>query len=326
MVKSFKQFKNRNVFEKEVFYSFMETFFNSDLLSDGERILLERHFIDPQHLIKENFFDTLKSRYGKAKLVANDVSQSAKDSLEKLVSAAKTATDFVMQIKRLIATQVPIILTKTKDKIKSKLKADKKFLDAIKDKVSSDRSAFIKDLSTCKTVVKFYKEELSTQLTNQIVTGMSKFMSDSNVSEKLLLIKESGNVISNLVHKINTIPPFSWIDRLQKIGTQGAEVIIEQLSIITGKLGGQEFTLPIIAIILGIAFEYNMKGLAKHGLLDMVSMYSLPFIAPIIKMVGLIATIIAAYELMVAIVSGVKGEDELHDYRISHPTHHITKH
>jgi len=106
------------------------------------------------------------------------------------------------------------------------------------------------------------------------------------------------------------------------MGTQGSEVIIQQLSIVTKKLGGPEFVLPIIAIILGIAFEYNIKGLAKHGLLEIVALYSIPFVAPIIKTVGLVATMIAAYELMVAIVAGVKGEDELHDYKISHPVQH----
>jgi hypothetical protein len=121
-------------------------------------------------------------------------------------------------------------------------------------------------------------------------------------------------MLDKLVHGLNSIPPFSWIDKLQKIGEKGANFIIKQLAFITEKLGGPYFDLPIIAVLLGIAFEYNMKGLAKSGLLDVVGMFSVPFVAPVIKMVGFVATMIAAYELIVAITKGSKEEDKLHDY------------
>jgi hypothetical protein len=164
----------------------------------------------------------------------------------------------------------------------------------------------------------FYKTRFNVALEAQISNSLTRFLSSEDkeipVAEKLNIIKEGSNMLDKLVHGLNSIPPFSWIDKLQKIGEKGANFIIKQLAFITEKLGGPYFELPIIAVLLGIAFEYNMKGLAKSGLLDVVGMFSVPFVAPVIKMVGFVATMIAAYELIVAITKGSKEEDKLHDY------------
>ncbi len=50
------------------------------------------------------------------------------------------------------------------------------------------------------------------------------------------------------------------------------------------------------------------KSLVKTGLLDVVGMFSVPFIAPVIKMVGFVATMIATYELIDAITRGYNQE------------------
>ena len=174
------------------------------------------------------------------------------------------------------------------------------------------------ELEIFKDVVTFYKTRFNVALEAQISNSLTRFLSSEDkeipVAEKLNIIKEGSNMLDKLVHGLNSIPPFSWIDKLQKIGEKGANFIIKQLAFITEKLGGPYFELPIIAVLLGIAFEYNMKGLAKSGLLDVVGMFSVPFVAPVIKMVGFVATMIAAYELIVAITKGSKEEDKLHDY------------
>ena len=87
---------------------------------------------------------------------------------------------------------------------------------------------------------------------------------------------------------------------MQKIGTKGSEFIIKQLSSITKNLGGPEFILPAMSVLLGVAFEYNIKGLVKHGLIEAIAEYSIPFITLIVKFIGLVATFIAAYEIVEA--------------------------
>ena len=319
-VKSYDQFiLESKTDNSELFYFLVEEFWKSDLLSLEEKMILEKEVFNPiSYLIQENFYDKFKDRFDKAKQVATDITQGAKDSLEKIVDAAKSAMDFINKMKEFLSKQIKSILTTTKDKIKAKLKTNQKFLSEAKSKLSSDKSAFLGELEMLKGVVNFYQTKFYVSLESQIVNAMTKFLTSEDkevpVAEKIQIIKEGSNMIDKLVHGLNTIPPFSWIDKLQKIGEKGANFIIQQLSFITEKLGGPSFTLPITAVLLGIAFEYNVKGLAKHGLLDVVSMFSLPFVAPIIKMVGLIATMIASYELIIALTRGYEEEEKLHTH------------
>ena len=319
-VKSYNQFileSNEN--NDDLFYSLVEEFWKSDLLGLEEKMILEKEVFNPiSYLIQENFYDKLKNRFNKAKQVATDLTKRSKDSLEKIVDAAKTAMDFINKVKEFLSEQIKLILTNTKDKIKNKLKINKKFLSETKSKLSSDRSAFLGELEMLKDVVNFYQTKLYVSLEKQIVNAMTKFLTSEDkevpISEKIQIIKEGNNMIDKLVHGLNSIPPFSWIDKLQKIGEKGANFIIEQLSFITEKLGGPSFILPITSVLIGIAFEYNLKGIIKNGLLDVVSMLSLPFVTPIIKMVGFIATMIASYELIVAISRGYEEEEKLHNH------------
>lgn len=318
-IKSYTEFIGESILETDnLFNSIVESLWNTELLTTDEKKLLESELVNPIIFINENFFDKLKSRYDKAKVVAKDISQGAKDALEKLVDAAKQVADFIKQFKDFLSKQVKLILTQTKDKIKVKLKSNQKLTNEIKSKLSSDKSAFLGELEILKDVVTFYKTRFNVALEAQMSNSLTRFLSSEDkeipVVEKLNIIKEGSNMIDKLVHGLNSIPPFSWIDKLQKIGEKGASFIIKQLAFITENLGGPYFELPITTVLLGIAFEVNMKGLAKSGLLDVVGMFSVPFVAPVIKMVGFVATMIASYELIVAITKGYEDEEKLHSH------------
>jgi len=315
-IKSYTEFIDESSQRDQLFQSIIESLWNTEILTKEEKSLLESELVNPIVYINENFFDKLKIRYDKAKVVATDISQGAKDALEKLVDAAKQVTDFIKQIKEFLSKQVKLMLTQTKDKIKNNLKSNQKLLGEVKSKLSSDKSVFLGEIEVLKDVVTFYQTKFYVALESAIVNGLTNFLSKEDkeipVAEKLTIITEASNMIDKLVHGLNSIAPFSWIDKLQKIGEKGSTFIIKQLGFITQKLGGPYFELPITAAILGIAFEVNIKGLAKHGLLDVVGMFSVPFIAPVIKMVGLIATMIATYELVITITKGYEEEDKLH--------------
>ncbi len=47
-----------------------------------------------------------------------------------------------------------------------------------------------------------------------------------------------------------------------------------------------------------MACDCNLKGLAKHGLLEIIEFLTIPFVGIIIKSIGFIATFIAAYEVI----------------------------
>jgi hypothetical protein len=293
--------------ESDVFYYFINEFYHSDLITDNERFLIERKIENiSEYLIKENFFNKLKSGIDKAKNIAKDVNDKGKQALKKIVDAAKEVTDFITKIKNYLSSEIEKILTNTKNKLKEKLSADKNFTNKIKEMLSSDEQAVLRDIKTIGEVVSFYRNKLKDSLLNKVTEGLKSFFSNTNkemsVSEKLEFIKESDNVISKLVHGLNKIPPFSWLEKVAHIGEKGTEKIISALSGLTKNLGGPEFTLPIIATIMGIAFEYNIKGLAKHGLIEVTSFFSIPFVGTLIKSIAFIATLIAVYEIFELII------------------------
>jgi hypothetical protein len=101
------------------------------------------------------------------------------------------------------------------------------------------------------------------------------------------------NVISSLIHGIEKVPPFSWLGKVKEMAEKGVNNIVAALSYFTQQLGGPKFEIPVIASLLAIAFEYNVKGLAKHGLLEVIGLATLPAIAILIKTIAYVATFIA---------------------------------
>jgi len=308
----------------DLFSFFIESYYNSSLLTPGEKrslnLYLKKSNLNLNQL-NENFYDKLKARYDKAKQVAVDMSDKAKEALQKIVTAAKDAVNFVGKIKEQLLEWCNKIISTTKDKIKGKLQADGKFMKAVKDKLSHDKNAFIKDLKTCTEVVNFYKNSLVNNIVKSFTTNLSGFLSKEDtgltLQEKLLLIQEGNNMIDKLVGGIAHIPPFSWLHDLAHLGEKGANKAIGLLSNITNKLGGPAFTLPVIGAILGIAFEYNIKGLAKHGLLEVVEFFTIPFVGIIIKSIGYAATFIAVYE----IINHLAGTNKSHGEEQEHTGH-----
>jgi hypothetical protein len=328
-VKSYSEFINKEIVEsfgdeKEIFYSFVESFYLSNLITIEERLLLEKEIINPKsYLINENFFDKLKQRYDKAKIVAKDISQQAKDALEKIVDAAKQATEFVVKIKDVLSKSINNILTTGKEKIKGKLKVDENFKNKIKEVYKHDKNAFYQDYKLCKEVYKFYTGLFKTKIIDSITAGLTKFLNSEDkevaVAENLMYITEN-NMISKLVDGLTHIPPFIWLHKVQHMGEKGASEVIKGLSFVTQKLGGPEVVLPVMAAIFGIAFEYNVKSLIKHHLIDMTIEYAIPFVGWAIKVIGWTATFIAAVDLIDELTGAHEFREEgMEDLHGEHP-------
>ena len=137
-------------------------------------------------------------------------------------------------------------------------------------------------------------------------------------------LKLNENIVGDFIHKIEAIPPFSWLHKVKEMGEAGANAIIAVLSEVTAKLGGPKFVLPVIASLLGLALEYNIKGLAKSGLVDTAAYFTVPFLIPVIKFIGWVATFIA---VMIAINDIANmgmldhGHDASHAGQTEQPAH-----
>jgi hypothetical protein len=276
-MQSYKEFHNNTSIEEELMLSYY------DRLDESDKKLLPRIYIR-QYIINEGIIDSLSA---KGKQVLSNICNSVSDVVH-----------FLDKIKNELSQHLKVILTETKNKIKDKLKGDKMFLQAVKKQINIDRNAFMHDILTCKEVSMFY----TSKFTESILNSVSKSLRNLLVHKKHDVFEEikealNINVIDSMIQHLHKVPPFAWLDMLHHTGAHGAAHLIHGLSYITKRLGGPEFKLPVMASLLGLAFEYNVKGLIKHGLIEAAEIFSLPFVGLVVKTAGNVATFLAAYEL-----------------------------
>lgn len=305
-IKEFYEYKQYEklitINENELFYTFVDYYYNSELISNNDRTILESYtkYSLSDYLINENFFDKLKDRYDSAATVVKNIPDNAKNALNSIIDAAKTSVDFVKNLVSQLNVYINKMITVTSDKIRNKLKVDQNFIKQIKDTNAKNKDGLLKDMKECKNIVSFYKDKLTGIISSKLSTAFTQVVTseDLPVEEKLNYMKESlamgKNVISSLIHGIEKVPPFSWLGKVKEMAEKGVNNVVAALSYFTQQLGGQKFEIPVIASLLAIAFEYNVKGLAKHGLLDVIGLATLPAIAILIKTIAYVATFIAA--------------------------------
>ena len=273
MIQSYNQYLNKDNFKELLMLSLYEQ------LTEDEKTHLRR-FQVRRSLVNEGIISTLSAK--------------GKQILQKIASTASNIVNFLDNLKTQLGDHLTKVLTESKDKIKQKLREDKNFLLAVKKEITSDRNAFLNDVKTCKEVSVFY----TTKFKDCILKDVMKSLHNLFIHKKHVL--QEGVDISmfdNLIHHLHKIPPFAWLDMLHHKGTQGAHHLINGLSYITKHLGGPSFELPVISSLLGLAFEWNIKGLIKHGLIEAAELFTIPFIGLVVKTAGNVATFLACYEL-----------------------------
>jgi hypothetical protein len=227
-----------------------------------ESIKLEiRNYIQETDMINESFFDKLKERFPKAAEVSKKLSDKAEGVLNKVLQASKDAVSFVKKIGEGIKDLFFKVIEKSKKIIEEQIKGGK-LKEKIEELVSSKKEGLKKDILEIKKVLDFYRKDFLNKLLSLKDKNMTEFLSKEQepVVESLLL--EKGNVIATLVHRIEDIPPFSLLHKVAQAGEAGASQLIKAISDLTTKLGGPNFTLPVIALIIGTVLEYMIKNLA----------------------------------------------------------------
>jgi hypothetical protein len=246
--------------------------------------------------------------------IVNTLSEKGKNILKKIASTANNIFNFLNKIKEELSKHISEVLTNTKNKLKEKLKGNQVFISAVKKEINSDRNAFLHDVKTCSEVSNFYINKFKDSMLNDVMKSLHNLF---RTRESLIFEDLDINIIDHLVKHLNKMPPFAWLDMLHHKGAEGAAHLINGLSYITKHLGGPEFTLPVISSLLGIAFEYNVKGLIKHGLIEAAEIFSVPFIGLVIKTAGNVATFLAAYELCREISSDIDDFNKAHHHEFS---------
>lgn len=215
-------------------------------------------------------------------LLENKFSEKAKSIFNKIARKAKGIVNFIKYLLEEIRKMFITVIDTAKNYFIEQLKGDK-----VKEIVEGDKKGLMADIKTSKEIIKFYRE---------------KFF--KNLSDKTadIPVNESSNIIANLIHKIESIPPFSLLHKVAKSAEKGANALIAELSDFTQKMGGTPFSLPVIALILGLFIEYIVKDISGNWLLDTVGSGGFGMV---IKGIKITATFVAA---IIAIDSVIGSE------------------
>lgn len=270
-------------------------------------LFLEKREAQLNDIINESFWNKLVGRIDKASEVSEVLPDESENLLKKLVKKAGQAMNFIGKLLKQAKDWIIKVITEVKEKITGKLKGDSNFIDAVKKISREDENGFVKDLKTSRTVYKFYKKDLIGSMLDSIKKSLGSFFTKEQepIPENFeYKTNEGKNVLSTFIHGIEKIPPFSWLHKVATLGEKGVNNIIEGLSFITNKLGGPKFVLPTIAVLLGVAFEYKIKGTVKHGILNVLGG---AFTGGLLSVISWIATFIAA----IIVIDQIAGKNIL---------------
>lgn len=260
-----------------------------------------KNYIEATNMINEGFFDKLKERFPKATEVSKKLSDKAEVVLNKVLQASKDAVSFVKKIGEGIKELFNNVITSSKKYYQEQIKGGK-LKEKIQELASSKKEGLKTDIQEIKKVLDFYRKDFIGKLISSKDKNMTEFLTKEQepVVESLLL--EKGNVIATLVHRIEEIPPFSWLHKVAQAGEAGASKFIKTLSDLTNKMGGSAFTLPVVALIVGVVFEQIVKGEAGGWLIQLAGAGT-PLGMAISGM-----KMIAAFIALLTVIDGVVGE------------------
>lgn len=288
--------------DNELFKNIFESFLDGAKIEDSIKEEIRNYISTIEYdSVNESFWDKLKDRFPKAAEVSKVLSDKAEAALGKIIKGVKDAVSFVKKIGQSIKEFFIATIEKgkkffTEQITKGKLK------DKIDELTSSKKEGLIQDVKTSSEIIKFYREKFMGKLLGSMDKNMTDMLEKEQEPVAEAVMNEGKNVIATLVHKVEEIPPFSWLANIAQVGEAGAAKLIEVISNITQKLGGPAFKLPVYALLVGFAIEQIVKGDVGHWIIDIVG--SATPLGKAIKGLKMLAFFIA----LIVAIDGVVGE------------------
>ena len=198
----------------------------------SESIKMEiRNYVTETNMINEGFFDKLKERFPKATQVSKELSDKAEAALGGMLQKVKDAVSFVKQLGAGLKEFFLAIIAKGKQMFTEQL-TNGKLKEKIDELTKTKKDGLVADLKTIKNVTNFYRKEFMGKLLGSTEKNMTEFLSkdqepavDTVVGESYKVNEEKGNVIATLVHRIEAVPPFSWLHKVAQAGEAGAAAL-----------------------------------------------------------------------------------------------------
>lgn len=288
---------NQEVFFMDVFEKLLNNSKYNESIKSEIAIYIE------SEKINENFFDKLKERFPKAAEVSKLLSDKAEVALGNIISKVKDIVSFVTKISDGIKEIFIMMIEAGKKFFLEQLKIGK-LKDKLEELKKSKKEGLVKEIKLIKDVLGFYRRGFIDKLSSKIKTNLSSFFNNEHEPVVEALLLEKGNVIATLIHKIEEIPPFSLLHKIASSSEKGANLLIETMSEFTQAMGGPEFQLPVVALLVGLSIEYMVKSTTGHWLLELTGPTPLGMA---IKGIKITATFIA----LISALDGILGTEFL---------------
>lgn len=286
-----------------------------------------KNYISTESL-NENFFDKLKERFPKAAEVSKLLSDKAEAALGNILSKVKDIVSFVSKISEGIKELFIMFIEKGKAFFMEQLKVGK-LKDKLEELKSAKKEGLLKEIKLIKEVLGFYRKGFVEKVSGTIKTNLSSFFGKEQESVVESMLLEKGNVLATLVHKIEAVPPFSLLHKVASSAEKGANLLIQTASQFTKSMGGPEFQLPVVALLVGLSIEYMVKSTTGHWLLELAGPTPLGMAIKGVKITATFIALLAALDgvLGTELISG--GHDDhattSHDKNTANPEHDNTK-
>jgi hypothetical protein len=255
--------------ENELFINVFNKFLKESKLEESIKQEIENYISTIEYdSVNEAFWDKLKERFPKAAEVSKVLSNKAEAALGKIIKSVKDAVSFVKKIGESIKEFFLSVIEKGKTFFTEQIQ-NGKLKDKIEELTKTKKEGLVADLKTSKEVINFYRKEFMGKLLGSADKNMTDMLSKEQEPVAESVINEGKNVISTLVHKVEEIPPFSWLHKVAQAGEAGATAVVKSISNVTQKLGGPAFELPVIVLLVGIVIEQMVKGSVGHWLIDL---------------------------------------------------------
>lgn len=318
-IKKYNDYNQKRLIEND-FNSKVALFENIELNSTDEKLFIDLFnkllinykvdesikleistYISDNQILNEGFFDKLKERFPKAAEVSKKLSDQGQSVLNSILQKAKDAISFVKKIGEGIRELFLNVINSSKEFFNEQIKSGK-LKQKIEEVANTKKEGLKNDIQEIKKVLDFYRKDFLSSMISSTEKNMTDFLSKEQEPIAESIILEKGNVISTLVHGIESYAPFSWLHKLAKAGEAGASKFIEYLSGVTNKLGGPSFTLPVVALIVGVTFEQIVKAKAGGWLLSLAGATT-PLGLAISGM-----KMVAAFIALLTVIDAVVGE------------------
>jgi hypothetical protein len=272
-LKTYKNFNSHHHYDRRNFMIIFNSLYESHL-SVNEKMIIENEF----GLINESWFSDLVD---KAKDGILKVKNNAQEILSDLAKKAKDILDFAKQLAGKIGDYVKEQFSSLKDKVKNYATKDAGFAGIIFEFLEKKKDSKLKNyLNITTDLIKYILSgKMITDLIDRLSECFSKLLKMGtnegiqNIEYEFLRESDEGeekkSFLQRLGEKLMSLPPFSWIPKIEEIMKKGITSIGKLVdrffaSITTGKdsIVGSKFSKSFIFLfqILELYVHYKIVG------------------------------------------------------------------